>query len=164
MRHFITHLPGWNLEGEIESLEPGFFGASHWRKFWPKDPQFLGETGPQNAFALRAKLSSSTKSVQFIFLGTEASQTYRILANCNLLPTAIVLHNGWHLGAGPHGFGDGSALHHQARTAGLPQLLLVGANTPHGAATSRLRNSAARRDWCVTMAALYSAGVLQQPA
>ena len=34
-REFITHLPGWQLEGEIVRPEPGFFHARTWEDFWP---------------------------------------------------------------------------------------------------------------------------------
>ena len=127
-RHFITHLPGWQLEGAITRPEPGFFRARTWEDFWPDDPLSRRAAGPQSAFALRATLSHSTRTVEFLFLGTEAIQTFSILAKSRLLPTFVVLQD--------HGFGNNwakfggeSNLFTRASLAGLPQLLLVATNT-----------------------------------
>ena len=127
-RHFITHLPGWQLEGEIERREPDCFRARRWEDFWPDDRDSRQHARPQTAFALRATLSHSTRTVEFLFLATEAIQTFSILAESRLLPTIVVLHD--------HGFGSGwakfggeSNLFTRASLAGLPQLLLVAANT-----------------------------------
>ena len=127
-RQFITHLPGWQLEGEIERLEPDFFRADWWEDFWPDDPASRENAGPPTAFALRATLSRSTKSVEFLFLATEAIQTFSILAESGLVPTMVVLQDHG-FGCGWAKFGGESNLFTSASSVGLPQLLLVAANT-----------------------------------
>ena len=127
-REFITHLPGWQLDGEIVRPEPGFFHARTWEDFWPDDPLSRRAARPQSAFALRATLSNSRRFVEFLFLGTEAIQTFSILAKSRLLPTIVVLQDHG-FGSGWANFGGESTLFTRASLAGLPQLLLVATNT-----------------------------------
>lgn len=123
-------LRGWKLdEGGVECLEPASFHTNAWEEFWPEAPESRRQFGPESAFGLRAKLTCSERQVEFIFLATEAIQTFSILAGSRLQPTIVILQD--------HGFGDGwasfggenSILFGQALNVGLPQLLLVARNT-----------------------------------
>ena len=86
---------------------------------------------PEIASAFKANLvSPEGLSLEFIFMATEAVQTYFVMAEAGYAPTAVVLQdhgNGW---AGRPMFGGEGELYERAPKAGaLPQMLFVAKNT-----------------------------------
>lgn len=75
-------------------IEPQMLGCNNWEDFWPLDPESMRFGNPRNAFGKLLKLYNKKirKTVNFIYLCTEAVQTYEILfSNRKKSPFAVVL-------------------------------------------------------------------------
>jgi hypothetical protein len=126
---FLSAIPGWSVE-QVSNLQPQDLGlVASWEQFWPVDPESRKFAKPDSAFGLRAKLVRQHDgiSVDFIYLATEAAQTYANLLLAGLRPTIVVLQD--------HGFGGNwtkfgghAELFEQAQVA-LPRYLLVAKGT-----------------------------------
>ena len=123
------HRSGWN-GGQLEELTPNDFGVSTWEEFWPDNEKSRKIAEPESAFAIQTHLSNSNGAkIRFIFLATEAIQTFSILVRAGITPTAIVLQDHG-LGGGWAPFGGKSELWQAARELkALPELLFVANNT-----------------------------------
>ncbi|MCE9614887.1 MAG: hypothetical protein K8T26_11460 [Lentisphaerae bacterium] len=116
---------------QIEGMKPGDFGAEAWDDFWPNNPASRSHATPDGAFALQARFSAvpGGPPIRFIYLATEAIQTFTILVRARIKPTVVVLQD--------HGFGcnwdrfgkDGQLWKAAKGTKALPELLLVAENT-----------------------------------
>lgn len=126
---FLSSIPGWSV-GPMSDLQPLDLGlVASWEQFWPVNPKSRKFANPASAFGLRAKLvrQQDGVSVDFIYLATEAVQTYANLLLAGLRPTIMVLQD--------HGFGGnwtqfgGNAELFKHAKGALPRYLLVGQNT-----------------------------------
>jgi len=111
----------------IADLRPKYFGKNEWIGFWYKDtPMFGGSIA--NSFALLFKIKKGKKSWDFIYLGTEAIQTYEVLVQNNIKLDVVVTQD--------HGFGGlwttfckGSKLEEISHNYNkMPMILHVGEN------------------------------------
>lgn len=115
-------------------LSPTSFGQKSWEEFWPAVPNSRGFASPRGAFGAWALLclcpkeTGVIKMINFIYLCTEATQTYDILfVKRKIKPMAVVIQDHG-LGGGWTVFGGKSKLYDIARSA-LPPLLYLSDNT-----------------------------------
>ena len=83
-----------------------------------------------SSFCRRARLSNTRgKSLQLIYLATEAAKTYSIMIEHGIVPTALVLQDHG-FGGNWSQFGCGGALHEAAiEHDAFPHLLFIGTTT-----------------------------------
>lgn len=123
---------GWEASVPVP-LNPDFFEAETWDAFWPDVQGARNHRNQNTDFAIGATLTKRDRSpVQFIYLGTDAIQTFSVLVRAGFVPSAIVLQD--HGIANWASFGGDSVLYRRALTElpyrlSLPQLLLVAENT-----------------------------------
>jgi hypothetical protein len=120
-------LDGWTV-GTFEDILPTYFHKSNWNEFWPIDLR----TDPRiaNAFGIAVSLNTPNgHSIEFIFLGTEAIETFSVISQNRFKPDDIVIQdhtwgNNWSQ------FGIDGHLHKTAIEMNcLPQLLFAAENT-----------------------------------
>jgi hypothetical protein len=137
---FLSAIPGWSTE-QVSNLQPQDLGlVASWEQFWPVDPESRKFAKPDSAFGLRARLvrQHDGVSVDFIYLATEAVQTYANLLLAGLCPTIVVLQDHG-FGANWTKFGGPAELFGQAQVA-LPRYLLVAKGTDVWPGYARVSN------------------------
>lgn len=128
-RDYVPRIDEWNT-ARIQRLGREYFGAAAWDDFWPEDAQGREFSIPEQAFAFTTYLSRpNAANIEFIFLATEATQTFSVLVRAGIIPTAIVLQDhGW--GLNWRSFGGESILWQAAVDLNaLPKLLFVADDT-----------------------------------
>lgn len=123
-KHIYSDLKDYDFLN-FRRIEPISLGCRSWRDFWPSEPEAYKSGIPSDAFGLfvEMRLKSDSKVINFIYLCTEAIQTYKILfSNRKIIPTVVVLQD--HIGPRNWAnFGrENSKLHEVAKSV-LPRFL-----------------------------------------
>ena len=126
---FLAGIPEWNLD-HMDKLEPSYIGKETWDEFWPELTRSRLYRNSMSAYCRRSHLSNvSGRSLQLIYLATEAVKTYSIMIESGIVPTAMVLQDHGFDGNWTH-FRPGGALHEAAiQLDAFPHLLFVGDNS-----------------------------------
>jgi len=106
-------------------IGPDILGMSSWEDFWPVEPESLKWGHPENASAMlfEMRLKSDRRVINFIYLCTEAIQTYKILfSNKKISPTVVVIQDHG-LGCGWTCFGGKSSKLYKIAKPALPRFL-----------------------------------------
>jgi hypothetical protein len=93
----VSHLHGWEITRSCE-LYPEDFNQNSWENFWHGNPRSREFGNPVNAGGVKLILQNAQgKKVMFIYLRTDAVQTYKVLKDAGKTPNVIVIQD--------HGFG-----------------------------------------------------------
>ena len=117
--------------GRVIDISPKDLSAKTWNDFWPEDEEAQSYGQPENAFGFRSTLNlGKGKRCAFLFLATEAIETFHVIYKSKAAPTIIVLQDhGWG-GNWTKTLGRGGVFEHLARALEiLPKYLFVADNT-----------------------------------
>jgi len=128
-RRLLTVIPGWDVVAEPEDLTPDYLRVEAWDRCWPDSSEALRVARPGSAFGLASRVGNGSANVEFVFLATEATQTFSLLHQRDLATSIVVLQD--HVfGCNWSPFGGESLLYQAARdSAHLPDLLFVAHST-----------------------------------
>lgn len=88
---------GWARVRNVQRLSSRDLGLAAWDAFWPQDPRSRAFSDPSQSWGLTCVLETEDRWVRFVFLGTDAHQTYANLLNTAWQPRLVWLQD--------HGFG-----------------------------------------------------------
>lgn len=111
----------------VRHIKPNVLGCNSWKDFWPSAPDAHGFGNPSDAFGLFAEMrrKSDNQAINFIYLCTEAIQTYKILfSDRRIRPTVVVIQDHGLGGFWTNFSGNDSKLYKTAKPA-LPRFLYV---------------------------------------
>jgi hypothetical protein len=121
----LNSIPGWQLAGPVKDIQPSDLNITSWDECWPRSPRARNFANPETAYGIEAQMQSETGlKARFIFLATEAIQTYSVLVNAGFTPTALVLQDHGFGGNWTRFCGEGSPLYRNVQKSHTNPLLL----------------------------------------